>query len=247
MDRIRDRLIEYLVNFNFTTFVIWGVWFMMMGVLLDHTAWGFSIFESPTPSENKPLISWMGAIAIEAVQGAATHKLSIRLGAARRSRDWKKRLSVYIGWDTFVIILAGFISGLANTAHAMEYYREDLRAFMDFNLPPMLYLIAFGTVLPVVSLAFAALLTKATAEDMEQTEEKSRLETNVRDLTKQLRKANRVQEQLGGLLSGKAKERVLTLLNWKPDLEPSAIAKIAECSPTYVSNVKKEWREGRRK
>ena len=81
----------------------------------------------------------------------------------RFGRVWLRRISYqYLNAFAAGLLVAVGVSVLANFGHAVEYGRE-FAIFGRYNVPPLLYSLAFGGILPLVSLMFARILAN-TAE-----------------------------------------------------------------------------------
>lgn len=238
---------------NYTTAILWGVYIALLLVLLPHTAWLFGAFEPATTWGTAT--AWAGALAFEAAIAVLTHKLSRRLeNKPKRLTSielWRYR---YLNSYSAGLILAVAVSALANLAHAVQFGGE-LAIFTAWGIPPMIYQVAFGAVLPLVSLLFANVLSNET--DSEETEDPVLVDLRKAngDLRKSLQAAERAkleaeqtaQQQrdefanaaakFAGLWADEKRARILTARqNW-PELPASAIAILTEASPAYVSEV----------
>ena len=163
--------------------LLWVIYLALLAVLLPHTAWAFSRFEPQTAGwlgvSWGIVTAWAAAFAFEAAIAALTHKLAGRIEATPRytaGRILLRRIGYqYLNAYAAGLFVALGVSGLANFAHAVEY-SQDFAIFGRYQVPPLLYSLTFGAILPLVSLLFARILgdtteTEATA-DPELTEAK---------------------------------------------------------------------------
>ena len=140
---------------NWTNKILWGVYLCLLGVLLPHTAWAFSTFE-PRDAWWGKTTAWLGALAFESAIAVLTHKLAKHIEATRRGR----RLFIrrYLNAYSFGLLVAIGVSMLANLSHAVEF-GGSMAIFANSSALPALYSVAFGAILPVVSLLFARVLS----------------------------------------------------------------------------------------
>ena len=201
-----------------TTHVLWAVYIGLLAVLLPHTAWAFGKFE---PDESKG-VAWAAAFAFEAAIAALTHKLTKRLehtpnyskGHVRLRRAWHRYANTY----TVGLVLTTTVSALANSAHAVEF-RQELVIFTEWSVSPRLYTIAFGAVLPLISVLFAAVLSKETETETPNVEPK--------------------QPNAYALLSSPDKrQRILAARKLWPKATLRTIAEIANASASYVNGYR---------
>lgn len=141
-----------------TTYILWFVYICLLLVLLPHTAWAFESMEAP----GTRVTHWVAAIAFEAAIAVLTHKLAKHIetkakvkGTLRRFAEW------YLNSYSFGLVMATFVSALANLAHAVEFARP-LVIFTEWGIPEGVYSVAFGAVLPLASLVFARVLSNVT-------------------------------------------------------------------------------------
>jgi len=241
---------------NLTTRLLWLVYGSLLAVLLPHTAWAFSRFEPDTRFGN--VVAWVAAFAFEAAIAALTAQLARHVEATPRwtvGRVWLRKfayrwLNAYAGG----LFLALVISGLANFAHAVEFGQE-LAVFGLYSLPPGFYSVAFGGILPVVSLLFAGVLSNVAETKTEQSEEVVAAKATEREAKKSEREAKQEIAQLrqelstanarfaaagdmfARFLADEKRERILFARERWPELPANAIAIITEASPGYVSET----------
>lgn len=245
-----------------TTMILWAVYVSLLAVLLPHTAWAFRQYE-PTQSAIifndftwADLVSYMVAFAFEASIAVLTHKLAKRIEETPRSKKlWRERFSYrYLNGIAVGLLIATLVSGMANLAHAVEFGRS-LQIFALWGVPQGLYSVAFGGILPLVSLTFANVLSnvveseEAPNPELTQANETIRaLRSQVRESEQRLRSAEdrvKTAEDRFGTVTDLAKsmfgedkrERILFARKQWKDLPNSAISIIAGASPAYVSEV----------
>jgi hypothetical protein len=154
------------------------------------------------------------------------------------------------------LFLALAVSALANFAHAVEYSR-DFAIFGRYNVPPLLYSLTFGAILPLVSLLFARILgdtaaAEATADPelirakqtiMELRGELDAAEARIADTEARATMAEQRFAAAGDLISRlfaeEKRQRILAAAERWPELPAASIAIIASASPGYVSEVLK--------
>lgn len=262
---------------DLTTKLLWAVFIALLGVLLPHTAWLFSSFE---PADGWRIggysaIAWAAAFAFESAIAVLVHKLAqhwektpkrlanpktIPLSLERFAYRW---LNEYMAG----LIAATCVSALANLAHAVEY-GQALAIFASWGIPAGLYQIAFGGVLPLVSLLFARVLSnESVTEDAidPALEEAKRLlaelRAQLRSIEAQLRstEANLAESEasrraaeerflaagdlFARLFAQEKRQRIVAARQQWPQLTAAAIAVITGCSPSYVSDTLKEIEE----
>lgn len=150
---------------NWSSTFLWIIYLALLTVLLPHTAWAFRRFE-PQPAGwlGVPwgmVAAWAAAFAFEAAIAALTHKLARRIEQTPRytaGRVLLRRVSYqYLNAYAAGLFVALGVSALANFAHPVEYSR-DSAIFGHYNVPPLLYSLTFGAILPLVLLLFARIL-----------------------------------------------------------------------------------------
>lgn len=254
-----------------TTYVLWVVYVFLLAVLLPHTAWAFKTFEPAKgwviyeDITSSDVVSYIGALAFEAAIAVLTHKLSKHIEetakAARRLDGWK-RISIQYGNAFFAgLVVCTLVSSLANLAHAIEF-GGALKIFTEWRIPSALYSVAFGGILPFVSLLFARVLSEVNeTEGVEDPDLKAANETIA-----ELRKAGRQSEAMRRDAEAKAaaaevarqaaedrfaaagdlmrmlvaedkRERILAVRRQWPQLPGSAVAIMTGASASYVSEV----------
>jgi hypothetical protein len=150
---------------NWSNLLLWAIYLALLVVLLPHTAWAFGRFESPAVgwlnTQWGTVRAWAAAFAFEAAIAALTHKLAKHIESTPRysaGRVWLRRISYqYLNAFSAGLSVAVWVSVLANFGHAVEF-GQDLAIFGQYKVPPLLYSLAFGGILPLVSLMFARIL-----------------------------------------------------------------------------------------
>lgn len=245
---------------SITTKILWGVYISLLAVLLPHTAWAFNKFEPVSTLtffgiSTSVITSWLAALTFEAAIGTLTHKLSERINATPKGkRGWARFVWQYVNGFSFMLISATLISMAANLAHAVEF-GSSLVIFTAWGIDPVVYSVAFGGALPLVSLGFANVLSNVTdTEDLPNPEFTALMERE-KTVRSQLReseqhrraaedRANIAEQRFDAMgdmvrrIFGEDKrERILAARRQWVGLPNSAIAVIAESSPAYVSEV----------
>ncbi len=154
---------------NWSNFLLWAIYLALLVVLLPHTAWAFDRFESPTVGwlniQWGMVTAWAAAFAFESAIAALTHRLAKHIESTLRyaaGRVWLRRISYqYLNAFSAGLLVAVGVSVLTNFGHAVEYGQE-FAIFGRYNVPPLLYSLAFGGILPLVSLMFARILANTT-------------------------------------------------------------------------------------
>lgn len=241
-------------NASLTTKIFWGVYVALLLVLLPHTAWLFLQFE-PSGTLLGKASAWAGAIAFESAIAVLTHKLAQHIQATPRRLTGKQRLAYrWINEFSIGLIVAVGVSALANLAHSVEFGRS-LAIFTAWSIEPKVYQLAFGGVLPLVSLLFARVLSNVSETEEAPNPELEKANDTIRALRLQLRdtehrakaaedRANTAEQRFGAagdlfarLFAEDKRQRILAIKTQWPALPGSAIAKMTESSPAYVSEV----------
>lgn len=242
--------------------LIWLIYLLLLGVLLPHTAWAFGKFEP----EGYGLVAWGAATAFEAAIAVLTHRLARHIEATARHRFFWRRLAArYLNAYGGGLFVAWLVSTLANLAHSVEF-GHPLKIFVDYGLPPPLYAIAFGAILPTTSLLFARILSNVVDDQENEGEpnpELVRATEIIRELRVTLhstkeqmneteRRANEAERRAADsearfraagdlfvqLMDGPKRDRIMAAIERWPQLPLSAVAIITETSPSYVSEIK---------
>lgn len=242
--------------------ILWLVYLALLGVLLPHTAWAFSNFE---PQETGALgvkwgvvTAWAAAFAFEAAIATLTHKLAKHIEKTPRYTSgptgWRRFNFRYLNAYAAGLAVAVAVSTLANLAHAVEFGGQ-IAIFGVYEVPFGLYAVAFGAILPFTSLLFARVLSNVAEGEHEVDPALEQAKETVRELRKQLKdseanlqhaeqRADEAEVRFAAagelfvrLFAEDKKQRILAARQTWPQLSGSAIAVIAEASPSYVSEV----------
>jgi hypothetical protein len=232
--------------------LFWIIYVALLAVLFPHTAWAFGQFEQ---SGGDQWVPWAAALAFEAAIAAITSKLSNRIeNTPKRLSAWRKFSYRYLNSYSLGLIGALGISTLANLAHAVEFGR-DMTIFSTWRIPASVYAVAFGAVLPFISLIFASVLSNVVESEAEEDPELAQAKDQLVDLRKQLRDVTREKDtylqratvaearftEAGDLMRMMFAEdkrvRILAVHEQWPTLPGAAVATITESSPAYVSEV----------
>ena len=232
---------------NWTERALWGIYIALLVVLLPHTAWAFGQFEP----EKFRWLGWVAALAFEGAIAALTWKLKDRIETTPRYTTgwkWGRRFAhQYINVFGLGLLLAVAVSSLANWSHAVKFGGD----FSVYGIPPLVYSIVFGAILPVCSLLFANILADTTTTEHQENEKVRELSGTIRELRGEVRQAEqraKLAEQrfeaigdLAILLTSEDKrERILAVHNQWEELPKRSVALIAGASPGYVSDVLSE-------
>lgn len=137
-------------------------------MLLPHTAWAFLNFEPENDTGRITFVPWTAAFAFEASIAAFTHKLSGHIEQTpKRLSVWTKFQYRYLSTYSLGLVASIGVSSMANLAHAVEY-GKPLAIFTEGNIPFSAYALAFGVVLPLVSLVFARVLSNVVETEGEE-------------------------------------------------------------------------------
>jgi len=229
---------------NWTSRLLWTIYIALLAVLLPHTAWAFGQFEPP----GWQWLGWVAAIAFEGAIAALTWRLKQRIEEVPNRGRWQVRFSRrYCNVYAVGLLVAIGVSSLANWSHAVEY-GFHFAAFTAYHMPPLLYSLTFGAILPVCSLLFAHILADTTAADQEENEELKAANVTIRELRQEVRvvsaRADLAEQRfraigdLAILLTGEDKrQRILAARQQWPQLPAASVAVIADASRSYVSEV----------
>lgn len=256
-----------------TTIILWIIYLFLLAVLLPHTAWAFRAFEPVDPASlwelwpgftSADLVSYVAALAFEAAIAVLTHKLAKHIeqtAKATRGKPWGAALRIRYANSFFAgLMIATAVSSLANLAHAVEF-AGSLAIFAEWGIPPGVYVVAFGGILPVVSLLFARVLSNVNEAEGQDDPALVELRATVADLRRQLkdteararaaevakseaeRQAQKALEGAGKLrllLADDKAERIRAARALWPGLAGAAIVAITGAAPSYVSEILRE-------
>jgi hypothetical protein len=245
--------------------LLWLVYLALLAVLLPHTAWAFSNFEPKGAGAFGiwwgEVTAWAAAFAFEAAIATLTHKLAKHIEKTPRYTSghvqWRRFRFRYFNAYAAGLAMAVGVSTLANLAHAVEF-GGTIAIFGRYHVPFGIYAIAFGAILPFTSLLFARVLSNVAELEQEANPDLEQAKATIRDLHRQLREAEgRIQvaeqranaaeirfaaagDMFAKLFAEEKRDRILAARQAWPQLPGSAIAIIAEASPSYVSEVLKD-------
>jgi len=265
-----------------TTKLLWLAFFGLLLVLLPHAAWAFANWEPPSAGSvwgfNVPQVShYVAAFVFESLIAVMVYKISILTETTPKTKKvirtfkgengniekrivnepmngFDKFVFRYVNAFGFLLFVATVVSILGNLAHAVQFGGE-LLIFTEWGIPKEVYSVAFGGILPVVSLGFASVLSNVTETEAEANPELTALNEQIKNIRAQLRESEQgrktaeqratiAEERFGAMgdlvkhLFGEDKrQRILTARRQWAALPNSAIAVIAESSPAYVSEI----------
>ncbi|NOR83389.1 MAG: hypothetical protein GQ526_07855 [Ardenticatenales bacterium] len=257
---------------NWSNILLWTIYLALLAVLLPHTAWAFGRFESPAVGwlnvQWGMVTAWAAAFAFEAAIAALTHKLAKHIETTPRytaGRVWLRRIShQYLNAYAAGLLVAVGVSVLANFGHAVEFGRDFATpaqgrycVFGQYKIPRQLYSLAFGGILPLVSLMFARILANTAETEAEVNPELSKAKQTIKELRSELKaakdhlanaeaRANAAEQRFSAagdlvarLFAEEKRQRILAAAEHWPELPASSIAIITSASPGYVSEVLK--------
>lgn len=188
-----------LKSIRWSNVLLWTIYIALLIVLLPHTAWAFTKFE-PSGSQ---WVAWAAAFAFEAAIAALTHKLTGAIERTARIRKrWRRFSAQYLNVYAIGLYVTVGVSALANFAHAVEF-GQSFVIFTSYRVPPLVYSVAFGGILPFCSLLFARILANVQYIEVgpdEELEAAKTAERTARKETANLRRQLRSAEQKATLL-----------------------------------------------
>jgi hypothetical protein len=250
---------------DWTKIIMWFIYGLLLAVLWPHTAWAFEKFE---PTGLNRFLAWALAGAFELGIAVFTHKLSIRIGSApnyqagRWPKPQLKRMSArYFNIEGFALLTTWGVSSLANLAHSVEF-GQPMAIFDNWGIPSGVYSVAFGGILPLMSLLFAWVLSNVSQTEHQEDERLTEIRSQLKAVRSQLkdaeRRANEAEREASvaieaanmeradnelkcqlyeQLFSEDAKARILAARDLLPGKPQRTIANVAQSSPGYVSEV----------
>jgi hypothetical protein len=167
------------------------------------------------------------------------------------------------------LLVAVGVSVLANFGHAVEFGRDFVTpaqgrycVFGQYKVPPLLCSLAFGGILPLVSLMFARILANTAETEVGANPELVKAKQNIKELRSDLQaaeghlanaeaRANAAEQRFAAaedlvvqLFAQEKRQRILAAAERWPELPASSVAIVAGASPAYASKVLKS-RDGR--
>lgn len=244
---------------NLINKLLWAIYLALLAVLLPHTAWLFGRFEPGGDFGKWSAVA--AAFAFEAAIAALTHKLSKHIEATPKRLTARRRMVYrYVNAYSAGLVLSVGVSALANLAHAVEFGRE-LAIFGSWGIHPVVYQLAFGAILPGVSLVFARVLSNVSESEGEDdpamlaaNEQIKVIRAELREAKAQLAmaegRAHQAEERFGAagdlmraLVEGEKRERILAVKKKWPELPLSGVAVLTGSSVSYASEVLSEVEE----
>lgn len=241
---------------NWINRLLWIIYLALLGVLLPHTAWLFGRFEQDGAVGT--LAAWAGAFAFEAAIAALTHKLSVHIeGTPKRLTAQRRMIYRYGNAYSLGLVLSVGVSALANLAHAVEFGR-GLAIFGAWGVEPVVYEVAFGAILPLVSLVFARVLSNVQESEGEDDPALVAANEQIRVIRSELREAKAalaladgrardaearfgaVGDLMRALVEGEKRERIIAVKTRWPELPLSGVAVLTGSSVSYASEVLSE-------
>ena len=236
-----------------STHIIWLIYLALLGVLLPHTAWAFARFEPL--GKGGVILAWLLAFAFEAALAIFTHKLAKHIEHQPHIRDPRRRfIARYVNAYAGGLFIAWLVSSLANLAHAVEFGRP-LKILDAWGIPFAVYAIAFGAILPLTSLLFARVLSNTVETEQGIDPEIAKLKELLREANTRLRETEQqrtatehqltateqrylaVEHLIVRLFGDDKPARILAAKEQWPALPARSVAIIADCAPSYVSEV----------
>jgi hypothetical protein len=249
---------------SWSNLLLWTIYLALLVVLLPHTAWAFGRFESPAVGWLRiqwgMVTAWAAAFAFEAAIAALTHKLAKHIESTPRytaGRVWLRRISYqYLNAFSAGLAVAVGVSVLANFGHAVEFGR-DFTIFGQYKTRPLLYSLAFGGILPLVSLMFARILANTAETEAGAKSELAQAKQTIKELRSDLEeteehladaeaRANAAEQRFAAagdlvvqLFAHEKRQRILAAAERWPELPASSVAIVAGASASYASEVLK--------
>jgi hypothetical protein len=261
--------------------LLWMVYASILAVITPHTKWMFAQLE---PQANE-WSAWVAAVGFEATIFVVTHLLVKHIERRKagtfnfeRQRLEKGTLGQYFTWwpvfryrwlntYTLLLFLACGISAGANLSHAVEFARP-LKIVSDWGVPAGALTVAFGGILPLVNLLFAAVI--ADVDDSEQPADPALVKTReeLREAKAALKEANsaaekanaekdqanaraiEAEQQMRGVANlmrflfdrdMQLRDRIRGLAEARPDLSQNRIAGIIGCSTSTVNEALRDY------
>jgi hypothetical protein len=255
---------------NLLTFknFLWLVYAAILLVIAPHTQW---MFEQLEP-HGREWVSWVAAGGFEATIFVVTHLLVDHIERRKvgsfnfekqRMRTWLQWWPVFryrwLNIYTLLLLVACLISAGANLTHAVQY-AQPLRIVTEWGVPAGALTMAFGGILPLVNLLFAAViadmddsegvtdpaLTQAKTEAREAKAALKETEKRMVETERLLDESEQRYHALGDVvrfLFGKSEplhDRILYARRTFPQLSQNGISQILGCSVSTVNDALRE-------
>jgi len=223
--------------------LLWTIYLILLAVLLPHTAWAAGRFEP----DGWTWLGWAFAFAFELAIAALTWRLKQVIETTRKVKGWRRWVCKYLNWYSVGLLASVAISAAANWAHAVEF-GTPFKVFSTYGIPPLLYSVAFGAILPLCSFLFAHILADTDEAEPEQDAalveargEITRLKHALRETEQRAIQAEQRFQAVGDLavrlFSAQKSDRILAAHQLWPELPQRSIALIADTSPGHVSDT----------
>ncbi len=210
------------LNEFFTTGrLLWLVYILLLASLIPHTAWAFDMWESPNAERveffgtRASWIAWMFALAFDGAIAGLTHTLKkhieempriIHTQKAKLSERWQwwpvfsyRYVNAYVAG----LAAAWALSTLSNLAHAVEF-GQPMKIITTWGIPTSLYAVAFGAVLPTISLVFARVLSSVRESEQEEDPLFARAKADLKEANATIRQlerqANETEQQANEII-----------------------------------------------
>jgi hypothetical protein len=234
--------------------VLWAIYLALLATMLPHTAWVFAQFESTAPGllgwEWGKAVAWTAAFAFEAAIAVFTNKLKThneKVPRYQKNPTLRKFSYRYLNPFTIALIIALSYSALTNFTHAVQFQRP-LNVISDYSIPPWIYSVTFGAILPLCALVFALALSTSTDTESNRDEELAVAKKTERaankeaaQLRKDLEEANTrfdtAELEFAFLSAPLAKDRIKGAHQHWPELTNKGTAIVAKASQAYASEV----------
>jgi hypothetical protein len=244
---------------DWTNLLMWAIYGLLLAVLWPHTAWAFEKFE---PTGLNRFLAWALAGAFELGIAVFTHRLAVHIEVIPNYTKWRKRFSArYLNVYGLGLLTTWGVSSLANLAHSVEF-GQRMVIFDTWGVPFAVYAVAFGAILPFMSLLFARVLSNVSQTEHQEDERLTEIRSQLKAVRSQLKDAERrakdaerdanvaveaanaeriatkQKHQLYEQLFGDDKrQRTLAASRLLPNDSQRTWANVARTSPAYVSEV----------
>lgn len=243
-------------------YLFYAIYIALLGVLLPHTAWAFSRFQEVEGwyGQKNTILAWALAVVFELTIFAITYHLKGLIEKSSRMNKKADELRIAFGWRRFssayvnvfglLLLLASGVSALANFSYAVEFGQSFL-AFDRYELSPTIYELAFGGILPIVSLIFARILADTAEAEADRTDGEREAKKGERLAKKDSARLRVERDKLRialkhfeALSAQAAKDRIIAARALWPVESQAKIAGRAGVSASTVSEVLKNNGKG---
>ena len=259
-------------NLKISKIFWWMIYISLLGVMLKHTAWVVNSFQDSSNNEGILPISYTFALVFEGALLGFTYKLKEQIESASKLRKkknsiellrifsfskqdeqtesdfslWLRKFSKsYVNIYSFGLLICSFVSGLTNFTFAVEFGNTSLKAVTVYGVNIMVYYIALGWILPIISFLFSRVLADTSqSEEIHEDERITELKDKIKQLEEDKKALINTQYGLENLMcfvqKGEPKDIILNIYNKHPNLSKSSIAYFAKVSPAYVGEILKQ-------